>query len=146
VISEAVRLEREKRRTMREARAWALVNDPLVVGMATYLVGLYAIEHIPWSPDEDRARNMKMLGQTVNAYVALSRLGVKGWPAALAAGAGGMLATGEASSGGLDLARTGTYTAAGAGIGTLIGTPGVGTAVGAGVGLGIDTVLQTLGW
>lgn len=144
MVSEAVRLERERRKTMADARILALVTDPAVVNMGMYLAGLWAIEHIPWSEDPGRDKNMKMLGQTVNAYAALSRAGAKGWPAALAAGAGGLLATGSAGgSGDLDLARTLTFTGAGAGIGSVV--PGVGTAVGAGVGLGIDTILQIMG-
>jgi len=145
MVSEAVKLEREKRRTMRETKTWSLITDPGVINMATYLAGLWAIEHIPWSEDQGRDKNMKMVGQTVNAYTALSRAGVKGWPGILVAGAGGLLATGSSAggSGDLDLARTLTYTGAGAGIGSVV--PGVGTAVGAGVGLGIDTVLQMIG-
>lgn len=46
MISEAVKLERERRRTAREDRLWALLADPLVLGPVVGIGGAIAIQQL----------------------------------------------------------------------------------------------------
>jgi hypothetical protein len=87
--SEAVKLEREKRKTLNEARALAIITDPQVVGLLTLLGGLYAAQAIPWSEDETRRNALKGIATGGVVLMALGRAGIGGWPAVAAAGVAG---------------------------------------------------------
>lgn len=93
--SEAVKLEREKRKTMSEERFARLYSDPQVIGLLTLLGGLYAAQRIPFSDDEGRNEAMKGVATAGVVLLAISRAGIGGWPALAAVGisgaAGGLL-------------------------------------------------------
>lgn len=89
MASEAVLLEREKRKTAREDRLMRLVADPQVLGLVTLLGGLYAAQRIPFSEDATRNDLLKGLATTGVVLAALGRSGIGGWPALTAAGLSG---------------------------------------------------------
>jgi hypothetical protein len=89
VISDAVRLEREKRKTARDERLAKLVLDPQMMGLITLLGGLFAAQRIPWSEIESRNDMLRGLATTGVVLMALNRAGFGGWPAAAVAGVSG---------------------------------------------------------
>jgi hypothetical protein len=95
MVSDAIKLEREKRRTLREERLMRVVMDPQVMGIITLLGGLYAAQRIPYSDDETRNDLLRGVATSGVVLAALSRSGLGGWQAlaasSLAGGAGGGL-------------------------------------------------------
>jgi len=142
VPSEAVRLERERRKTLREAQLGALLTDPLTLALVGTAAGLYAAERITWSEDQGRNTRVKVAVEAAVIYAALSRVGAKGWPAAAAALGGGLMLGADGAGTPYSPLQAGQALVVGAGAGSFV--PGVGTVVGAGVGLGVDTVYQML--
>jgi len=139
MVSEAIKLEREKRKTDREARLWALLSDPLTLAVLTTAAGVWGAEHMKWSEDQSRDSKIRVAIEAAVLYAALTRVGAKGWPAAVAA-LGGGVALGAGSSTPYSPLQAGEATVIGAGLGSVV--PGVGTIVGAGVGFGIDAIYQ----
>jgi hypothetical protein len=93
MVSEAVKLEREKRKTLREARAVAIITDPQVLGLATLLGGLFIAQRIPYSDDETQNNTLKGIATGGVVLMSISRAGVGGWPALVAAGLSGAAST-----------------------------------------------------
>jgi hypothetical protein len=89
MVSEAVKLEREKRKTLNEARALAIITDPQICGLIVLLGGLYAAQRIPWSADPGRNDMLRGVATTGVVLTSLTRAGLTGWPAAAAAGIAG---------------------------------------------------------
>ena len=140
MASDAIKLERERRKSAREERMGQLLADPLVVSLAGGLVGVYLAERIRWSEDDGRDQRLRAAVLAMILYAGLTRVGAKGWPAA-AASIGGGIAAG-ASGGGTPFSplQAGEATLLGAGVGSIV--PGVGTLVGGGIGLGVDAIYQ----
>jgi hypothetical protein len=95
MASEAVQLEREKRKSRREDRMMNFVTDPQMMGLITLLGGLYAAQRIPYSDDETRNDLLRGIATSGVVLAALSRAGLGSWQALAAAsvagGAGGGL-------------------------------------------------------
>lgn len=89
MVSEAVRLERERRKTLREERSSRLLYDPQVVGLLTLLGGLAAAQRIPFSDDPGRNDALRGLATSGVVLLAISRAGISGWPALAAAAVSG---------------------------------------------------------
>jgi hypothetical protein len=89
VVSEAVKLEREKRKSARDDRLIKLISDPQMMGLITLLGGLYAAQRIPWAEDEGRNDMLRGVATTGVVLMALNRAGFGGWPAAAVAGVSG---------------------------------------------------------
>jgi hypothetical protein len=138
--SQAVKLQRLANREREKERLFALLADPLVLAVLTTAVGLYGAERVTWSDDEGRNSRIRMAVEATILYAALTRVGAKGWPAALAAVGGGLATGGSGAGTSWSPLQAGEATLLGAGVGSIV--PGVGTIVGAGVGLGVDTVYQ----
>ena len=94
MVSEAIKLEREKRKSMREERVTRLVTDPQILGLATLLGGLVVAQRLPYSDDPARNDLMKGLATAGVVLAAVSRAGLGGWPALAAAGVGGSTGAG----------------------------------------------------
>lgn len=107
MISEAVKLERERRKTAREERLAKVLTDPQVMGVLTLLAGLYAAQNIPWSQDETRNDLLRGVSTSAVIMAALGRAGISGWPAAAAVGLSG--AAGAGAFDFLGASDTGTY-------------------------------------
>lgn len=86
MVSEAVQLEREKRKTRREDRLMNFVTDPQMMGLITLLGGLYAAQRIPFSENEAVNENLRMVATGGVVLAAVCRAGLGGWPALAAAG------------------------------------------------------------
>ena len=140
MASDAIKLERERRKSAREERMGQLLADPLVLSLAGGLAGVYLAERIRWSGDEGRDQRLRAAVLAMILYASLSRVGAKGWPVA-AASIGGGIAAG-ASGGGTAFSplQAGEAALVGAGVGSIV--PGVGTLVGGGIGLGVDAIYQ----
>lgn len=140
MASDAIKLERERRKSAREERMGQLLADPLVISLAGGLAGVYLAERIRWSENDGRDQRLRAAVLAMILYAGLTRVGAKGWPAAAAAVGGGIAA--GASGGGTPFAplQAGEAALVGAGVGSVV--PGVGTLVGGGIGLGIDAIYQ----
>jgi len=138
--SEAQVLASEQRKTIRAAAAAAWLTDPLTVAIVESALGMYMAERICWSEDEGRNTRIRIAMEAGIMYAALTRVGAKGWPAALASLGGGILTGGSGAGTPYSPLQAGEATLVGAGIGSVV--PGVGTLIGGGVGLGIDTIYQ----
>jgi hypothetical protein len=92
--SDPVRVEREKRRTEKEARVLAVITDPQVLGLVTLLGGLYAAQRIPYSDDPTRNDLLRGVATTGVVLAALSRAGLGSWQALAASGLAGGTAGG----------------------------------------------------
>jgi hypothetical protein len=86
VVSEAVQLEREKRKTRRENRLMDFVTDPQMMGLITLIGGLYVAQRIPYSEDPERNDLVRGVATGGVVLAALSRSGLGGWQALAAAG------------------------------------------------------------
>jgi hypothetical protein len=93
LASEAVKLERERRKALSEARALALITDPQIIGLITLLGGLYVAQRIPYSDDETQNNTLKGIATGGVVLMSISRAGVGGWPALVAAGLSGVAST-----------------------------------------------------
>jgi hypothetical protein len=91
--SELVKLEREKRKTLNAERALAIITDPQVIGLLTLLGGLYAAQRIPYSDDETQNNTLKGIATGGVVLMSISRAGLGGWPALVAAGLSGVAST-----------------------------------------------------
>jgi len=95
MASEAIKLEREKRKTARDERLMSVLLDPQMMGLVTLLAGLFAAQRIPYSDDETRNDLLRGVATSGVVLAALSRAGLGGWQALAAAsvagGAGGGL-------------------------------------------------------
>jgi hypothetical protein len=140
VVSDAVRLERERRKSSREAVMAAWLTDPLTLAIVQSAAGMYAAERIKWSEDEGRNTRIRIAMEAGIMYAALTRVGAKGWPAAVASLGGGILTGGSGAGTAYSPLQAGEAALVGAGIGSVV--PGVGTLIGGGVGFGIDTIYQ----
>jgi hypothetical protein len=94
MASEAIKLEREKRRTAREERLSKILLDPQMMGLLTLLGGLYLTQRIPFSDNEERNDLIRGLATGGVVLTAISRAGVTGWPALAAAGLSGAASAG----------------------------------------------------
>lgn len=140
MASEAIKLARMQSRENDKARLMALATDPHIMAVVVALAGIYVTERITWSEDGGRNQRIRAAAMAMVIYQSLTMAGAKGWPAAIAALAGGIGA--GASGGGTPWSplQAGSATVIGGGVGSVV--PGVGTVIGAGVGLGIDTLYQ----
>ena len=93
MVSQAVKVEREKRKTAQEERLMALVTDPQMVGLITLLGGLYVAQRIPYSEDEVQNNTLRAIATSGVVLASLSRAGLGGWPALAAAGVAGAATT-----------------------------------------------------
>jgi hypothetical protein len=93
MVSEALKLEREKRRTVREERLTNVLMDPQMLGLLTLLGGLYVAQRIPYSEDEVQNNTLKAIATSGVVLASLSRAGLGGWPALAAAGIAGAATT-----------------------------------------------------
>jgi hypothetical protein len=89
MVSDLVKVEREKRKTAQEERLGKFITDPQMVGLITLLGGLYAAQRIPWTEDEARNDMLRGVATTGVVLMALNRAGFSGWPAAAVAGISG---------------------------------------------------------
>ena len=90
MVSELVKVEREKRKTQREMVALAIVTDPQIIGLLGFVGGLYAVQHIHFSDDETRDNALRGIATSGVALMSLARAGLGGWPAVAAAGVAGV--------------------------------------------------------
>jgi hypothetical protein len=141
-MNEAIRLEREKRKTARDQVMNAWLTDPLTLALIEGALGMYVAERIPWSADEGRNTRIRVAMEAGVMYATLTRAGAKGWPAAVASLGGGVLTGGSGAGTAYSPLQAGEAALVGAGIGSVV--PGVGTLIGGGVGLGIDALYQWL--
>jgi hypothetical protein len=118
--------------------AW--LTDPLTLAIVQSAAGMYAAERIRWSEDEGRNTRIRIAMEAGIMYAALTRVGAKGWPAAVASLGGGILTGGSGAGTAYSPLQAGEAALVGAGIGSVV--PGVGTLIGGGVGFGIDTIYQ----
>jgi hypothetical protein len=88
-MNEAIRLEREKRKTAREERMMNFITDPQMMGLITLLGGLYVSQRIPYSDDETRNDLLRGIATSGVVLAALSRAGLGGWQALAAASVAG---------------------------------------------------------
>jgi hypothetical protein len=140
VVSPEIKLERERRKTMREAAINSWLTDPLTMSLIQGMGAMYAAERIKWSEDEGRNTRIRVAIEAGTMYMCLTRVGAKGWPAAVASLGGGLLTGAGGAGTPYSALQAGEAALVGAGIGSVV--PGVGTVIGAGVGFGIDTIYQ----
>lgn len=88
-LSEAVRLERERRKTVREERMTRLLCDPQLMGLVTLLGGLVVAQRLPYSDDPTRNDLLRGIATSGVVLAALSRAGLGGWQALAASGVAG---------------------------------------------------------
>jgi hypothetical protein len=96
--SDAVKLERERRKTVREARLTQILADPQVLGLATLLGGLLLAQRLPYSDNPERNDQLRGLATSGVVLAALGRSGIGGWPAVAAAGVSGAVGGGMLDS------------------------------------------------
>lgn len=89
MASEAVKLLREQRKAAQEQRLMAIIADPQVLGLVTLLGGLCVAQRLPYSDDETRNDLLRGIATSGVVLAALSRAGLGGWQALVAAGAAG---------------------------------------------------------
>jgi hypothetical protein len=93
MVSDAVKLEREKRKTLRDAQMGQMLLDPQLIGLITLLGGLYVAQRIPYSDDETQNNTIRGIATGGVVLMGISRAGVGGWPALVAAGLSGVAST-----------------------------------------------------
>ena len=138
--NQALSLVREQRKAAFDATLAAWLTDPLTLAIIEGAVGMYLAERIHWSEDEGRNTRLRVAMESAVLYAVLTRVGAKGWPAALASIGGGVLTGASGAGTPYSALQAGEAAAIGAGVGSII--PGVGTLIGGGVGFGIDTLYQ----
>jgi hypothetical protein len=93
MTSETIKLERERRKTLRQAQLNEVLLNPQVLGVATLLGGLWLAQRIPYSEDEGQNNTLKGIATGGIVLMAVSRAGLSGWPALAAAGLSGVAST-----------------------------------------------------
>jgi hypothetical protein len=101
MVSEAVRLERERRKTAREERLVKVLTDPQMMGLITLLGGLVVAQRLPYSDDETRNEVLRGIATSGVVLASLSRAGLPGWQSLAAAGVAGAATVGTGSVGGV---------------------------------------------
>ena len=101
--SEAVRLEREKRKTAREARVWELVNDPMLKRLALLAVIVAYSTYVTRSKERQGpiASALAMTLPTVGIPMLAAECGIHDWRALLAIGGAAGTLTGLSAEAGL---------------------------------------------
>ena len=85
MVSEAVKLEREKRKTAREERAWALLLDPTIKRLLLFSVIVGYSSYVTGKPDAGRTETALAVGlPTVGIPMLAAESGITDWKALLA--------------------------------------------------------------
>ncbi|MCJ7510082.1 MAG: hypothetical protein MUP14_04240 [Dehalococcoidia bacterium] len=87
----AVKLARAQGRQLRDAQLTQVLLDPQVLGLLTFLGGLYAAQRIPWSEDDARRDMITGIASGGVVLMALSRAGLGSTQALAAAVVAGAL-------------------------------------------------------
>lgn len=99
---EAIKLEREKRKTAREARLWELVNDPMLKRLALLCLIVAYSTYVTRSKERQGpvASALALTLPTVGIPMLAAECGIHDWKALLAiGGASGLLTTAQAEAG-----------------------------------------------
>jgi hypothetical protein len=85
MISDAVKLEREKRKTAREARAWALLLDPTIKRLLLFSAIVGYSSYVTGKSDAGRTETALAVGlPTVGIPMLAAEAGITDWRALLA--------------------------------------------------------------
>jgi len=95
MISEAVKLEREHRKTVTADRAWQLVSDPAFTGALVAVGGIMAVQKLRFSADDSANEDLRALATAAVVLIGTSRAGLGGTASALLAAGAGFASSGE---------------------------------------------------
>jgi len=95
MVSEAVKLEREKRKTLSQERAWMLLTDPAITGALTAIAGMLLVQKLRFSEDDSANEDLRALATATVVLIGTSRAGLSGAASAMLAGGAAIAASGE---------------------------------------------------
>lgn len=75
--SETLKLAKMAAREADKQRVFALLSNPVVLGMGTLFAGLYAANHIRWDKDDTRNADVRAIAMAGAAIGSLAALGVR---------------------------------------------------------------------
>ena len=95
MVSDAVRVERERRKTANQERMWQLLSDPALLGALVAVGGIMLTQRMTFSGDASANEDLRALATASVVLIGTSRAGLGGTSSALLAAGAGIAGSGQ---------------------------------------------------